>query len=640
MAPRESNALFNWLGATNGNFATAATGKQQLFHATMLPLWLATVLTREDLCVAILCGAPCSGKSEATRRMAAIFGDLIAVVSDDLACDAQQAPDCKEVYPQSEFDAVIRSLPQKPRVVVYDDSNVQFQNYAAKVTSALAAGVKVQNLAWFVFDQGLSENEEVEHLMVLQQKRLQNFWKSAKEGGMVTTPSYASDGKVTTPDVVRRSVRTIRKQYFINSELRLFNAEWITQELVDCAQSLQGTLDSFPSDLLATLQASTHGMVPNGPLITIPAPALDAVSSGPGLPAPPPMFPSPRTPLPPAPHVSLPTGSAHPVLGIPSLGGPVVHPNAVPTLAPPSDQALSLSGDQQPWDQPITPLYFVFANGHNNSAAKPTQLQFNAPSSAAAPPFTVANPVTSSGEHVAAPATQPAFDDTSLAYALCFSHRPTSGHHGPTFREDAIPPPPSPASQTPGFKSFDSPNGVMNGKMGSKAEKRGRKDHKSGLSNGHSTNGHTNGHAQTNGHGAQPSNGHTNGHNSNGNCNANSNGLTNGQKGNKQSKAPRNPEAKGKASKKKPQNGWASSGLSPFMNGGLTLRSVLNEYWKTHKMELDGNGDFDFTTAELLAKSSMSMVGMDEESMLSSLQALIDDGDETECSTPSPPQSF
>lgn len=42
-------------------------------------------------------------------------------------------------------------------------------NYAAKVTSALAAGVKVQNLAWFVFDQGLSENEEVEHLMVLQQ---------------------------------------------------------------------------------------------------------------------------------------------------------------------------------------------------------------------------------------------------------------------------------------------------------------------------------------------------------------------------------------------------------------------------------------------------------------------------------------
>lgn len=103
-----------------------------------------TVLTREDLCVAILCGAPCSGKSEATRRMAAIFGDLIAVVSDDLACDAQQAPDCKvlpsnpsppaspvppqEVYPQSEFDAVIRSLPQKPRVVVYDDSNVQFQN--------------------------------------------------------------------------------------------------------------------------------------------------------------------------------------------------------------------------------------------------------------------------------------------------------------------------------------------------------------------------------------------------------------------------------------------------------------------------------------------------------------------------------
>ena len=53
----------------------------------MLPLWLTTVLSSEELCVAVLCGAPCSGKSEATRKMVERFGDLLCVVSDDIICD-------------------------------------------------------------------------------------------------------------------------------------------------------------------------------------------------------------------------------------------------------------------------------------------------------------------------------------------------------------------------------------------------------------------------------------------------------------------------------------------------------------------------------------------------------------------------
>ena len=80
-------------------------GDQQLFHAAMLPLWLASVLSSQDICVAILCGAPCSGKSEATRQMVERFGELLCVVSDDLFCDAENRNGlqvCSCTFPNSQ----------------------------------------------------------------------------------------------------------------------------------------------------------------------------------------------------------------------------------------------------------------------------------------------------------------------------------------------------------------------------------------------------------------------------------------------------------------------------------------------------------------------------------------------------------
>ena len=68
-----------------------------------------------------------------------------------------------------DFELVLQTITSKPRVVVCDDGNTQFQDFARKLTTALALGVKMQNFAWFVFDGGLPDAEEVEVLINLQQ---------------------------------------------------------------------------------------------------------------------------------------------------------------------------------------------------------------------------------------------------------------------------------------------------------------------------------------------------------------------------------------------------------------------------------------------------------------------------------------
>ena len=68
-----------------------------------------------------------------------------------------------------DFELVLQTICQKPRVVICDDGNTQFQDFARKLTTALALKVKMQNFAWFVFDGGLPEAQEVAHLVNLQQ---------------------------------------------------------------------------------------------------------------------------------------------------------------------------------------------------------------------------------------------------------------------------------------------------------------------------------------------------------------------------------------------------------------------------------------------------------------------------------------
>eukprot|EP00667_Euglena_gracilis_P004098 EG_transcript_4112 len=686
MAPRESNVLLNWLGATTSSAVThpqqSPTSGQQLFHSSMLPLWLATVLAREEICVAVLCGAPCSGKTEATRRMVAIFGDLLAIVSNDVVCDSQQGTAKKgqslKAHRPEEFESVVRCLAERPRVLMYDDCNTQFQDYAGKLTVALTAGVKIQNLAWFVFDSGMAEAEEVDHLMNFQQKRLKDFWQSSEDG----TVCHASDGKITSPEAVRRAVRQIRSQYFSNMELKVYNADWIIKEILEYAQSQHTTVNVSPlfpnsyssSSALASASQSTPNSLTNfanallrvlpGSAIPTLAPGMANLNhhSGPMPPMPTTMAPLPTSmaSLPPTlaalsttvgKHGAVPTNMLATANG--ALGGTAMHSNAMPIIGLPADQNNALAGDQQFWDQQHAPMYFVLTDGHNGSQMMPLQLQLNSPSSAASPPFTVTNPVTSTGEQTTAVDFN--FDESSFAYALCLSHRPGQS---PGKRDDfslfpvdeSPPQPSSPLSPSPVFQNGDLLSGFLPSKKLGKPEKRGRKELKNGHCNGVANpfvngamNGYSNGNGHSNGNGNGGSGGSSNGSgNSNGHNNGNGNGSGNGSnsnggngsKGGKHGKAQKNGYAdslKGKSGngKKKLQNGWSNGQPTPLSNGGLTLRSVLNDYWQTHKTEIDANSDFDIKVpAGLLAKSNK--FEFDEDMVLNGLKALIEDPEESQ----------
>lgn len=87
----------------------------------------------------------------------------------DLRLFFQSQGQSLKAHRPEEFESVVRCLAERPRVLMYDDCNTQFQDYAGKLTVALTAGVKIQNLAWFVFDSGMAEAEEVDHLMNFQQ---------------------------------------------------------------------------------------------------------------------------------------------------------------------------------------------------------------------------------------------------------------------------------------------------------------------------------------------------------------------------------------------------------------------------------------------------------------------------------------
>eukprot|EP00668_Euglena_longa_P004488 GGOE01005252.1.p1 GENE.GGOE01005252.1~~GGOE01005252.1.p1 ORF type:complete len:683 (-),score=114.02 GGOE01005252.1:946-2967(-) len=643
MAPRESNVSSNCPGPTTFSGSTSqpqpAPPGQQLFHSNMLPFWLATMLAHEGACLAILCGAPCSGKTEAARRMVTLFGDLLAVVSNDMFCDAQrgtmQNGQALKAHQPKEFETVVRCLAEKPRALVYDDGNTHFQEYADKLTIALAAGVKVHNIAWFVFDRGMEEFEEVEHLMNIQRKRLKDFWQGSEYG----TVPHASDGKIASLETVWRAVRQIRGQYFNNLDLKVYNAEWIVKELLEYAQSQHTTSTPLPphasnttlipqphsaSSLLACFANPLRDLRDPPPTVPILATSMTNLNTHSNS-----MLPTNMAPLPATlaaltatfgKHGTLPANTLAATNG--GLGGIATYSNSMPIIGLPADQNSALSGDQQYWDQQHSPMHFVLTGGDNGSQMMPLQLQMNLPSSAASPPFTVTNPVTSSGEQTTALDFD--FDESSFARALCLAHCPGQSPCQHTdfslFPLDESPQPSSPLSPSPAFHdgeqgkklgAFLEPKAryfnAINNPFHSDRPANGNDAGVSGCANGHG-NGSVNGNANGNGHSHGSGNGHSN--NVTGNGSNGANGGSRSSKHGKSQKSSNSDSLKGKRGngKKKLQNNSPTTPLS----GGLTLQSVLNDYWKIHKVEFDANNDFNFKVPEgLLSKSAASTLPTD-----------------------------
>ena len=62
---------------------------KHVFHIEQLFLWLKMELEAGECCLAFLCGAPSSGKSEKAREAARQFGTAVHIVSNDLASDKE-----------------------------------------------------------------------------------------------------------------------------------------------------------------------------------------------------------------------------------------------------------------------------------------------------------------------------------------------------------------------------------------------------------------------------------------------------------------------------------------------------------------------------------------------------------------------
>jgi hypothetical protein len=543
--------------------------------------------------------------------MVARFGDLLCVVSDDLFCDEQnqqglQSCSSATAHQLEDFELVLQTITSKPRVVVCDDGNTQFQDFARKLTTALALGVKMQNFAWFVFDGGLPDAEEVEVLINLQQKRVKDFL--ANKTRQDAQHFRASDGKIVSSETIRRAVLQLRSQYFVNgTELRIWNAEYIIHQLLEYAKAQYGcpssppsyALEKFSSGLLAGVpphQLVLDGAWSNGiingcggpPLL---APSLDGFTTVDGL--------GTHAALQPA------TSSTSPIIGLPT---------DLNSISKGFQDAFATASA----DQLLGPMYFVLADGQKLTdglqETPPLQQQLNFPSSAASPPFTSTNPVMHNGDLsetqgplAASSAASSALltgnnpalrsgdlSDTSASIAsssfappagkMCFNNTPRktveseddfsmfSRLHTASQRSVTV----SPRSLGPlqMLQTAEEPtNGGQSGKSGKpeknpKPRKEARKTGNGAAAKGTS---------KANGNG-------------NGNGNGHGNGNGNGKNG------------------RKSKVGWGGTtqncSTTTDAKGELTLQSVLNDYWKTHKLEIVD--DFDIKVPGDLQSGSAS----------------------------------
>ena len=136
--------------------------------------------------------------------------------------------------PQDDFAAVMENVVGSRVAVICDGTNAHFRDFAANVVLALGTGVSTRNIAWFVMDQGLPEDQEVALLCSRQQRRFNNFWQLKKHNKY----TYYSDRHMFPMHTIVHCVRQIRATYF-TADLTLvhWSEEFITCEMLKRAWS-------------------------------------------------------------------------------------------------------------------------------------------------------------------------------------------------------------------------------------------------------------------------------------------------------------------------------------------------------------------------------------------------------------------
>eukprot|EP00667_Euglena_gracilis_P007615 EG_transcript_7699 len=240
-AEREKDETSQQLGQPDSDDEKAMKGKH-VFHIQQLFPWLKMELATGEGCLAFLCGAPSSGKSEAARQTARQFGKLVYLVSNDLAMDKKYEMESGmkngltmiHVSRLDEFPVVVEAVVGHRAALICDDTNAHFCDFAAKVVLALGTGMPTRNIAWFVLDEGLPEEKEVALLFARQQQRFNHLWQGKKVGKLI----HPSDRRVMPLDTIVHCVRQIRSTYFTaGSELVQWTDEFIACEMLKWAWS-------------------------------------------------------------------------------------------------------------------------------------------------------------------------------------------------------------------------------------------------------------------------------------------------------------------------------------------------------------------------------------------------------------------
>eukprot|EP00667_Euglena_gracilis_P014121 EG_transcript_14596 len=179
-----------------------------VFPMAHLVPWINGALARGSGCVAFLCGATCSGKTSSAQLTAQHFKARAFVVSSDLqyGMTGKTARDAIAAS-LAQYASQLERAKQEPVAILFDGMHLQPEDTREKLHMAFFAGIPLENIGWFVADQKLEEDDEVQMLMTRQQQRFTRFWNTG------SSSTQQGDAKIVPPDQVRAMVRKLRATF-------------------------------------------------------------------------------------------------------------------------------------------------------------------------------------------------------------------------------------------------------------------------------------------------------------------------------------------------------------------------------------------------------------------------------------------